>query len=556
MAGDREKCMDAGCSGFLAKPVDIDELIVLVSQHVIPSSADVADHSNGADAKAAVVVDEESNANADHPDAGAPTSETLATNELELEGSVEPGHDGTTKAANNSSLFVDRLIAGIEAEEADAAPEAVELQSLPTTQDASDPVEVSSLYSNKEDLYPAKRQSTKKVVGDSVEKLISKQANTDVKNTTSTLGVSAPETLNAEEHGNNRNQMQSTSPMAAGDQGELGNENSIVRLSQFEYFFHEQMGAIDLAIEAGKYEELESLAKVVQHESFNQNSSEIGEAAAALVNACQPEEVDVIFILQQVKNLTAVATTVFEDNLAGDSVCVDYKSSVRRHVSAIQKGWELKNFRLMESAFKKLQCESFVSGRSTIGEALNPLIESCEERDLKKLNKHLTPLLKVVRSEMTVSGVIDCSRFQAIQMPNSVRMRSAETPIVSDVMNRQSKKAIRLEVQTDASKVADPIFSSLPSDADFREIVADFIPQIESKLEEMLKAIETKDFVSLLKLGHWLKGAGGTVGFDHFFEPSHEMELAAKAQDLEACEACFSLLLALSQRIVVPEVTK
>ena len=72
----------------------------------------------------------------------------------------------------------------------------------------------------------------------------------------------------------------------------------------------------------------------------------------------------------------------------------------------------------------------------------------------------------------------------------------------------------------------------------------------------MLKAIEIKDFTSLAKLGHWLKGAGGTVGFNQFVEPSCELELAAKAKDLGACEACFSLLLALSQRIVVPEVAK
>ena len=70
----------------------------------------------------------------------------------------------------------------------------------------------------------------------------------------------------------------------------------------------------------------------------------------------------------------------------------------------------------------------------------------------------------------------------------------------------------------------------------------------------MLKAIEAKDFKSLAELGHWLKGAGGTVGFTQFVEPSLEMEMAAKAKDLGACEACFSLLLALSHRIVIPEV--
>ena len=197
--------------------------------------------------------------------------------------------------------------------------------------------------------------------------------------------------------------------------------------------------------------------------------------------------------------------------------------------------------------------EVVVNGQNIIGEALNPLIESCEQLDLKKLNKHLTPLLKVVQSEMTVSGVMDCSMFQKIKMAGNDRVQLSEAADRGAAQDRSSKEPIRLEVQTDASKVVDPIFSSLPQEEEFQMIVADFIPQVESKLGEMLKAIEVKDFDALFKLGHWLKGAGGTVGFDHFVKPSHEMELAAKAEDLEACQACFSLLMALSQRIVIPQ---
>jgi len=144
---------------------------------------------------------------------------------------------------------------------------------------------------------------------------------------------------------------------------------------------------------------------------------------------------------------------------------------------------------------------------------------------------------------MTNSGMVDISEFQQIQDSGSS---------VSTEPARQ--RNIRLQVQTDPTKVTNPIFSSLPDEEDFREIVADFIPQVEAKFEEMLKAIETKDFDALEKLGHWLKGAGGTVGFDEYIEPSDELEVAARARDLGACEACFSLLLAMSQRIVIPQV--
>ncbi|MDR4488213.1 MAG: Hpt domain-containing protein [Nitrospirales bacterium] len=45
-------------------------------------------------------------------------------------------------------------------------------------------------------------------------------------------------------------------------------------------------------------------------------------------------------------------------------------------------------------------------------------------------------------------------------------------------------------------------------------------------------AYSSRDFDALAKLAHWLKGAGGTVGFDEFFEPARELEFAIQAQDL------------------------
>ncbi|MCK5746194.1 MAG: response regulator [Oricola sp.] len=36
MQGDREKCLDAGCSDYLAKPIDFAELDALLRKHVRP----------------------------------------------------------------------------------------------------------------------------------------------------------------------------------------------------------------------------------------------------------------------------------------------------------------------------------------------------------------------------------------------------------------------------------------------------------------------------------------------------------------------------------------
>ena len=560
MAGDREKCMEAGCSGFLAKPVNIDELIVVVSQHAALTAARTkAETDLPAAVEAAVEAEPVSEAvptNEIVPTSeAAPTNEAVPTSEVVSTSEVTPARDATARRESKSGVFVDRLIAGIHAEEEDAASDMVGGQSLLTTTDAPNPVVVPSIKSNQEDLYPAKRQSVKKVVGDSVEKMIQKQTSSDADKAMSAPDAIEPSPSRAADRGNHARPNQPTSSLPTLAEANVVDGEGVVRMSQFEYFFHEYMGAIDVAIEKGEYEKLENFAKVIQQESLKQEVDLICEAASALVAVCEEQQTDLILVKQQVERLTNVASKVFDENLVSDSVCTDFKSSARRHVSAIQKGWESKNFRLMNSAFRKLQCESFVTGRSTIGEALNPLLESCEERDLTKLNKHLTPLLKMVRSEMTVSGVVDGAEFQSIQNTNVDVSQPADASVADGAKNRLLGKPIRLEVQTDARKVADPIFSSLPAEKDFLEIVADFIPQIESKFEVMRKAIEAKDFATLIELGHWLKGAGGSVGFGQFVKPSRELELAAEERDLGGCEACFSLLLALSQRIVVPRVT-
>jgi len=51
----------------------------------------------------------------------------------------------------------------------------------------------------------------------------------------------------------------------------------------------------------------------------------------------------------------------------------------------------------------------------------------------------------------------------------------------------------------------------------------------------MEKANNEKDFEELAGLGHWLKGSGGTIGFDQLSKPAKKLEDNAKAGDHEAC---------------------
>jgi len=76
--------------------------------------------------------------------------------------------------------------------------------------------------------------------------------------------------------------------------------------------------------------------------------------------------------------------------------------------------------------------------------------------------------------------------------------------------------------------------SSLPtSDPEIREIVNEFVEKLSVGIEKMDAASCKADYDELARLAHWLKGAGGTVGFDCFTDPAKQLEKFAseKADD-------------------------
>ena len=61
----------------------------------------------------------------------------------------------------------------------------------------------------------------------------------------------------------------------------------------------------------------------------------------------------------------------------------------------------------------------------------------------------------------------------------------------------------------------EPIESNLPmDDQDFIDIANLFKRNLDKKVQMMKVALQTDDFQQLVELGHWLKGSGGSAGFD------------------------------------------
>ncbi|MGE0376252.1 MAG: ATP-binding protein [Planctomycetaceae bacterium] len=95
-----------------------------------------------------------------------------------------------------------------------------------------------------------------------------------------------------------------------------------------------------------------------------------------------------------------------------------------------------------------------------------------------------------------------------------------------------------------------PIESTLPIELPrFRRIVDDFVSKLTDKVDEMHAACAAGDWDELARLAHWLKGTGGTVGFDCLTAPAKELEQQAKRAAAAAARRTLDELQILTDRI-------
>ena len=100
------------------------------------------------------------------------------------------------------------------------------------------------------------------------------------------------------------------------------------------------------------------------------------------------------------------------------------------------------------------------------------------------------------------------------------------------------------------SGTAAPIESSLKDkDSHFAALAERFAARLGGQLDLMAKAWRSADYPKLAALAHWLKGAGGTVGFDLFTAPARNLESAAKGEDDSAIGPALQAIWDLAARI-------
>lgn len=93
------------------------------------------------------------------------------------------------------------------------------------------------------------------------------------------------------------------------------------------------------------------------------------------------------------------------------------------------------------------------------------------------------------------------------------------------------------------------LYSRLASNPRLQPALQKFTVRLEEKLAAMASASEAGDYEELARLAHWLKGSGGTVGFDAFTAPAERLERHSKERKADEIGAVLRELQELSARI-------
>jgi len=102
---------------------------------------------------------------------------------------------------------------------------------------------------------------------------------------------------------------------------------------------------------------------------------------------------------------------------------------------------------------------------------------------------------------------------------------------------------------TSAAYAPEPLISRLAGQPRLAHIIQGFVHELGPRLQRLQMALDTGDLAEVAAQAHWLKGSGGSMGFDDFFDPSKAVEDAAKVGDLAGLAVHVARLQTLAQRV-------
>jgi len=112
--------------------------------------------------------------------------------------------------------------------------------------------------------------------------------------------------------------------------------------------------------------------------------------------------------------------------------------------------------------------------------------------------------------------------------------KTLRRPVAAEIRPASKTPAVDTAPPAAAADAADePLISRYAELPEYQPTIRLFIETLDINMPKMEAAHARGDWEQLVSLSHWLKGAGGTVGFDAFMQPAAELERLAKARQLD-----------------------
>jgi PAS domain S-box-containing protein len=157
----------------------------------------------------------------------------------------------------------------------------------------------------------------------------------------------------------------------------------------------------------------------------------------------------------------------------------------------------------------------------------------------------------------TLAGLLNGKRVSARPQPQAALAPAApvEQPRPAATRTARAAGAGGAPVVTSAvgaPPIGVPVVSRLADHPRLRAVVRKFAQQMPERMRAIEEAWDARDYTTLAGLAHWLKGSGGTAGFDAFTAPARTLEQLAKAGDEASIAPVIAQLKGLVDCIVAP----
>ena len=133
---------------------------------------------------------------------------------------------------------------------------------------------------------------------------------------------------------------------------------------------------------------------------------------------------------------------------------------------------------------------------------------------------------------------------------------SAATSTTGGVPPREPSTDSTVTAAQPLPAIEKPVMSRLGSSPRFHKVILQFIDKLKEELIRAQAAWENENLKELALIAHWLKGAGGTVGFDEFTDPAARLEKYAKTAQAAPAGQMLERVKHLSEAIVPPVIVQ